>query len=620
MPKRPAVGSMVQPLRIPAPVGGMNSVSPGAQMPESDCIYAYNLIASELGLVSRSGWREHVTGLTGTVDSRGRTTIPFHGSIGSANKLFATTDSGIWDVTSPTASPTKVLTFAEVGGDAGWGVAAAVVTAAGHFVLYADEVNGLHYYSESTGLWAAYATGVGTGQISGVDPGDIVSVTVWKNRVWLTERHTASAWYLAVGAIFGAATEFSYGQRFAHGGYLVGLFNWSTDGGSGLDTLLVAIGSGGDVAIYVGTDPSSASTFGLKGVWFVGAIPAGRSIATDFGGDLLILSSLGLLPLSRLIAGAATADGTQYTTYKISNLFASLVAAGRSLRGWAVHTHPTDSAILVFIPSPGETATVQLAMSTASRGWTRYRDIPMVSAAVWDGKLYFGTDDGRVCRNSGVVDNVTLTDPSGDAQPVQWSLLTRYQGSAANVQVQGIRAMLLSDEADPLYAVTAKYDWNLDEPDEPIGTSDGGPGSWDYGLIGGTLDFDYAPGATELQVSFTETDPPGSTEASVLYIRGANPEVRPYDSYTPISATTGTFQLTDPTNLNHFTNDIVRAQPVDDTGTWDVALWGGGARSSVRWRGAVGAGKDFAIAMRGAAWSRTILVGIDVAVQTGGLL
>lgn len=615
---RAPIGTLDRPLRIPAPVGGMNSVSPGTQMPESDCIYAYNLIASELGLVSRTGWREYVTGLTGSVDSRVRTTIPFHGSTGSANKLFATTDTGIWDVTSSTDSPTQAHAFTTYGGDAGWGVAAAVVTSAGHFLLYADEVNGLHYYSESTGLWAAYTTGSGTGQVTGVDPASVVSVTVWKNRVWLTERGTAKAYYLDAGAIFGTATAFNFGGRLAHGGYLVGLFNWSTDGGSGLDTALVGIGSGGDVVIYIGTDPASATTFALKGVWFVGAVPAGRNIATDFGGDLFILSSLGLMPLSRLIVGGAVEDGRQYATAKISNLFSSLVRAGRSVRGWAVHTHPTDSALLIFVPVPGETATIQLAMSTTSRGWSRYRDIPMLSAAVWDGQLYFGTDDGRVCRNAGVVDNVTLADPGGDAQAIQYSLLTRYQGSASNVQVQAIRPIILADEADPLLSATAKYDWNTEEPDEPSGTTDGGSGSWDYGLVTGTVSEDTQGGNGRLPTTLTSTPDFPAADGTIRVAEGTA-----FEEFIQYLTWDGDeFVVDGSTVQDHVIGHTVRlvSAPTDSTGTWDNALWGGAARSSVRWRGAVGAGKDFAIAIRGAAWSRTVLVGIDVAYQAGGLL
>lgn len=610
------IATLDKPARIPAPVGGMNSVSPGTELPESDCIYAYNMVAADMGLVVRTGWREWAINLTGAVDSTIRTTMSFHGSIGSADKLFAVTSTGIWDVTSSGSSPTQALAFAISGGNAGWGVAAAVVTAGGHFLLYADEVNGLHYYSESTGIWAAYTSGSGTGQVSGVDPTTIVSVTVWKNRVWLTQRDRASAWYLAVGAVFGAATEFSFGQRFAHGGYLVGLYNWSTDGGSGLDTLLVAIGAGGDVAIYVGTDPSSANTFGLKGVWFVGSVPAGRTIATDYGGDLLILSSLGVMPLSRLIIGNPSVDRTQYATSKISNLFSSLVSAGRNLRGWSIHTHPSDSAVLVFVPVPGSTATIQLAMSTTSRGWTRYRDIPMVSAAVWEGELYFGTDDGRVCRNVGVVDEVTLADPSS-GDPIQWSILTRYQGSPSNVQVQAIRPILLSKETGPVYQATARYDFDTAEPDAPTGTSSGGPGTWSYGAVTCQVTATTLWPASAIGVTFSE--PAVVSTGTFLVI---SPEIVEVNSYVAITATTGTVNLSDPTAFDHAAGTAVLGAftPSGPATLWNVALWGGGHQPAIRWRGATGAGKDFAVALRGASVSRTVLVGIDVAYQTGGLL
>lgn len=617
------VATLDQPARIPAPVGGMNSVSPGTELPSTDCIYAYNLVASDMGMMSRTGWREWVTGTTGNADNTVRTVMSFHASEGPSDKLFITTSSGIWDVTSSTTSPSQVLTFANTNGNAGWGVAAAVVTTGGHFLLYADEVNGLHYYSQATGLWAAYTTGTGTGQISGVDPANIVNVTVWKNRVWLTQRDTASAWYLGIGAVFGAAAEFSFGQRFAHGGYLVGLYNWSTDGGSGLDTLLVAIGAGGDVAIYVGTDPSSVSTFGLKGVWFVGSVPAGRTIATDFGGDLLILSSLGVMPLSKLIIGNPSVDRTQYATSKISNLFSSLMAAGRNLRGWAIHTHPTDSAILVLVPTPGNTATVQLVMSTTSRGWSRYRDIPMLSAAVWEGELYFGTDDGRVCRNVGVVDGVLLSDPSSYT-PIQWSLLTRYQGRPANVQVQAIRPILLSKETGPVYQATAKYDFDTSEPDAPTGTGGGGPGTWDYGATAGRLTTSYGAGQGIIGVEWlTGTQPTdGSTGTVTINPGGVTEERKDVEEFNDVTGTSQqVFLATDTVNA-HSVDEVVdlNSAPGDPTGTWDVALWGGGSLSANRWRGATGAGRDFAIALRGKAVSRTVLVGIDVAYQTGGLV
>jgi hypothetical protein len=57
-----------------------------------------------------------------------------------------------------------------------------------------------------------------------------------------------------------------------------------------------------------------------------------------------------------------------------------------------------------------------------------------------------------------------------------------------------------------------------------------------------------------------------------------------------------------------------------DAGVWDTALWSGEYVASHEARGAVGMGVDMAIAARGTATSRTVLVGFDVAYTEGGFL
>jgi hypothetical protein len=597
---------------MPAPTGGMNTVDPWTELPPRDCVSAINIIADTGGVRARTGWREHATGITGTINDQVRTTMSFNGSQIANNRLFQTTDDGIWDVS--VNPPTRMLTFGAINLFSGWGMASAVVTSGGHFLVYADEVNGLFYYSEATEVWAAYTSGSGTGQISGVDPALIVSVTVWKNRLWLTERNTAKAWYLDAGAIFGTATGFTFGGRFAHGGYLVGLFNWSTDGGSGLDTLLVAISSSGDVVIYVGTDPASASTFGLKGVWFVGAVPAGRRIATDYGGDLLILSALGVIPASKLLIGNPVLDRSQYATGKISNLFSRLANASINYLGWAMVTHPTDNALMVLIPPNPVDATFQLAMSIQTKGWTRYEDLPILSAAVWDGKLYFGTADGRCCKNEGALDEVLLDTPSSGT-PIDWSVLMPFHGYASQKQVQMVRPLIVSDESVPAYEGSINYDFDTSVPALPD-LRVGGPGTWDYANATGEVTQDTRQASETMAVTLTgnfDFIPDGG------FIIINNSETIEYAEWDGSE-----FTFAGDTHDDHFAKEPVTLPPnvalSDPTGTWDTATWSAGGLASVGVQGAVGMGRDFAVAVRGQAQTLTTLVGVDVLFTKGGFL
>ncbi len=481
--RRRAPAPTAQAITLPAPVGGINAISPAAGMPPTDCVVLWNMTAAEYGLRVRLGSREWCTGLTGAADDLVRTVLPFTGSTvsGSKNRLFATTSSGIWDVTSSSAAPTNVRTFADTTGNAGYGVAHVVVTSAGHFLLYCDEVNGLYVYTESTDAWAKVAEGVGATQISGVNPASFCFVASFKGRVWFVQKDTATAWYLAAGSIFGAATTFPMGSKFKAGGHLVGLWNWTYDGGSGLDDALVAVSQGGDVLVWRGSDPAYAQTFSINGVWTVGPPPAGRNIGTTLGGDLLLLSRSGLIPMSRLVSGVAL-EPTQYATGKVSNLFNAAMLSKASLTGWSMVLHPEDASLVVTVPTVAATATEQLVMSLAAKSWSRYRGLPIYSAASWGGKLYYGTTDGKVGINDGYVDGVTLSDPNAYS-PVAWSLVTAFQnlGSPRQKQVQLIKPTFLSESATVAYGAEARYRYDFTEATE-LETVGSGLAAWDSGV------------------------------------------------------------------------------------------------------------------------------------------
>jgi hypothetical protein len=107
--------------------------------------------------------------------------------------------------------------------------------------------------------------------------------------------------YLATDAIAGAATEFQFGSLFTRGGHLLAIASWTRDGGSGSDDYLVAISSRGQLAVYAGTDPASADTWALVGVFDVPQ-PIGRRCWRRYGGDVLLLTVEGLFPLSSLLS------------------------------------------------------------------------------------------------------------------------------------------------------------------------------------------------------------------------------------------------------------------------------------------------------------------------------
>ena len=118
---------------ISVPMGGLNTVAAGLDMPATDCLQSWNLCAAEYGLRSRLGWREWVTGLDGDV----RSLLGFTGSTadGSTSKLYACTETGIWNVSASTDSPSRVVTFGTQNTSSGVGEHSAFTDVSGGSII-----------------------------------------------------------------------------------------------------------------------------------------------------------------------------------------------------------------------------------------------------------------------------------------------------------------------------------------------------------------------------------------------------------------------------------------------------------------------------------------------------
>jgi hypothetical protein len=101
----------------------------------------------ELGLGPRLGSREYVSGLDGAP----RTALSFKGAQSADDRLFITTQTGIWDCTASTAAPVRVVAFPNSDATSGYGVGIVVVDLnSGHNLLYTDESNGYYVYDGDT--------------------------------------------------------------------------------------------------------------------------------------------------------------------------------------------------------------------------------------------------------------------------------------------------------------------------------------------------------------------------------------------------------------------------------------------------------------------------------------
>ena len=416
-PQRVAAAQVAQVSVLPAPTGGLNYRDPIAAMTPQDALVLTNLIPRQLGVELRKGWQAYsepvlVEGVAESVETVFGYTAPNPLN----NKVFMAANGNIYDVTAG-GVPTVAVTGTGSTDDEWW--TTQFSTAADTFLLAVSP--GAGYWTYSTGSGWVNRTATTTNMTTSVR-----TVAVWKRRVWFTFKDSSNVAYMDnVDAITGTVTSFPMGSILRNGGYVSAMFNWTIDAGFSVDDFLVAVGSEGDVGVWEGTDPTSAETFRLKGAWYVGPVPRHGQFFTPFGGDVMIVSELGLVPMSKLIAGQYTQDQQIGPASKIQSVFAPLVRRLLSEPYFNVFVVPNSEVLVIKLPADGGTYR-QFAMNVTTGAWCQFVGMPMRDAAVIGGQLYFGTTDGFVCK--GLYGNKDSADFNGDGgNYVEGEVQTSFQ-------------------------------------------------------------------------------------------------------------------------------------------------------------------------------------------------
>lgn len=370
---------------LAAPIGGWNVRDPLSAMPPFDAVVMENWFPEAHEVRVRSGAVAHCP-INGTALG---TLMPYNGPAG--NKLFlgvGGASAGIYEVTANTPSAIQSATtdgkFTFVN----------YSTSGGNFLVAVNGVDDLRLYNGTS--WATINAG-STPAITGVPTAELAFVTAMKKRLWFARRSGLSAWYLPADAIAGALVEFPMGSIFKRGGSLIAMADWSVDGGDGVDDHTVFVTSEGEIAIYNGSDPASATTWQLIGLFYIGE-PLGRNCLTPFGGDLLYLCRYGLFPLSKALT-SSTIDRKAAVTDKINVAFSQAVALYGNLDGWATTVFPGGPFVLVNIPTDASIGlSQQFAMNTLTGAWCKFTGWNAYSFTVWNSSLYFY---GKISASTG---------------------------------------------------------------------------------------------------------------------------------------------------------------------------------------------------------------------------
>ena len=435
---------------LASPIGGWNARDSLAEMNPLDAVQLINFFPTPTDVTLRKGFTKTSTGITGNVQTLmnyanqdGTNTlfavangVIYNASTSTATSVFTgltnskfqhcmiSTDGGnfiiavngedaamIYDGTRwakiATTSTAQTISTITRGGTGN--LTATLTTAVAHGLVTGNRVtisgateanyNGSYAITVTGATTFTYtmataptadATVVGTYTvigITGVNSNVFVNVNMCQNRLFFVQKNTMTFWYLPVESIGGAALDFPLGAIARSGGFLQAMGTWTLDAGYGVDDLSAFVTSMGEVIVYKGTNPSDSNAWSEVGVWQLGQTFSRRCFY-KFGGDLLLLTQDGLVPMSGALQSSRL-DPRINLTDKIFYAVSQAATEFYAEFGWQINYFASENMLILNIPVG--TGYEQYVMHTITKSWARFTG---VNAICWevsgDNKIFFG--------------------------------------------------------------------------------------------------------------------------------------------------------------------------------------------------------------------------------------
>ena len=434
---------------LPAPIGGWNARDSLAEMNPLDAVQMVNFFPTPTDVTLRKGFTKTSTGISGAVLALmnysspsvnkmfgSNATIIYDVSTSTATASLTGNTDGKWihtmlttaggsfmpavngvdpmvvydgTVWSRSATTNTAQTISTITRGGTGNLTATLTTAVAHGLVTGNTVTVAGAVpAEFNGAYRITVTGtdtftytmatapsgdaspVGTYTVkyfvTGLNSNEFANINLFKERLYFVQKNSLSFWYLPVDSINGAVSEFPLGGIFKKGGFLQAMGTWTIDAGYGVDDLAAFVTSNGEVAVYKGSDPSDPNDWALVGIWNVGQTFA-RKCLFKFGGDLLLLTEDGLVPLSAGLQSTRL-DPRVNITDKIFFAISQAADLYSTNFGWQMNYFAKRNMLIVNVPVTG--GSEQYVMHNITKSWARFTNI---NANCWElsgDDIYFG--------------------------------------------------------------------------------------------------------------------------------------------------------------------------------------------------------------------------------------
>ena len=489
----------VIPKTLPAPLRGLSLNENPAFMQPGGAVLLDNWFPTDAAIKLRGGSKTWTRlGTEATPDTAPVQSL-FNYIAGGNRRLFAATDSKIYECTtgapfSPAITPSAgnpAFAFT----DGHWSTAIIAAPDGKNYLIGCNDDGNPVIRFDGTGWQQLSATAVtppslitgpaGT-PLAGIPMAGLTHVWKYRNRLFFIQGGTWYAWYLDIDSVGGALKGISLAGAATLGGSLLSGFAWTASAGDGIDDKCCFLTTEGEVLIFTGSNPGDPLNWSQQGRYQI-AKPMGKNAWLKMGGDVLVITKDGIVPISQCLNKDIESLEFSAITVNLRPEFKQEVAARGNLP-WMMRKWDEHGGLFVTLPGGSPGSYRCYVANTITGAWCRFTGWDALCFEIHDNRLFFGTQQGRVVEcDVGGMDEGSVLVPT--TAPVSYVCSVVYGwevfGAPPNTfTLRQARVSFRTKAREPFVPqVTASVNYNFQLPaPPPPGPDPGLQDAWDEGL------------------------------------------------------------------------------------------------------------------------------------------